>query len=55
MHERRVNGDKRPALELGVGAGIDGQTSLGKRPRGRPKGSKNRTKAGVAGGPGLVS
>ena len=49
LNERRLNGDgnntqKRNATE----APLDGQTASGKRPRGRPKGSKNRTKGGAA-------
>ena len=57
LNERRLNGNegqstsastagKRPSAELGQ---LDGQPSSGKRPRGRPKGSKNRAKAAASG------
>jgi len=48
LNERRLNGDghtqKRNATEMP----LDGQPASGKRPRGRPKGSKNRAKGAEA-------
>jgi len=57
LNERRLNGNeaqtsagaKRGSADTGH---MDGQINAGKRPRGRPKGSKNRSKAegsGIAG------
>ncbi|KAH7889489.1 hypothetical protein F5I97DRAFT_1844654 [Phlebopus sp. FC_14] len=48
LRDRRVNGEKRTTSE----AGADVQPTTSKRPRGRPKGSKNR--GGKSGGSGAA-
>ncbi|ETW86229.1 hypothetical protein HETIRDRAFT_425159 [Heterobasidion irregulare TC 32-1] len=48
LAERRMSselGQKRPADEMLLGGGGDIQPTPGKRPRGRPRGSKNRSAA----------
>lgn len=49
LRERRVNGEKRIASEVAPG---EAQQGTAKRPRGRPKGSKNRGNKGGNGGTG---
>jgi hypothetical protein len=47
LNERRLNGDGQTQKRSATEAPLDGQPTSGKRPRGRPKGSKNRAKGAV--------
>lgn len=44
LNERRLNGDGNALKRSSTEVPLDGQPTSGKRPRGRPKGSKNKTK-----------
>ncbi|KIM86318.1 hypothetical protein PILCRDRAFT_65167 [Piloderma croceum F 1598] len=47
LNERRLNGDGQAQKRSATETPLDGQPASGKRPRGRPKGSKNRAKGAV--------
>jgi hypothetical protein len=44
LNERRLNGDGNAQKRSSTEVPLDGQPTPGKRPRGRPKGSKNKSK-----------
>jgi len=48
LNERRLNGDGSSQKRSAIDMPIEGQTASGKRPRGRPKGSKNRAKGAAS-------